>query len=366
MRNKTKKAFSLVELLIFMVIIGIVGGAAVAAMWIYINSFFQMDDYTSADTEMEYVAQRLSREFALIGLGMPNNRLARGSFALSFQNEDEDKRPIMALFGSEGSAWGGPVTVSVANPTNTYSAATLSEPDFYEGAYVGPELYYAWAVPTGVKANITNKNSSQQAKNGDELTLAFYPAAGGADTLSNLRWDGREVGVPVSLPAANPGRNMRTWMTFPTLRLPLQAENWDGQSLDVTVAPVPDSALPAGLSMERTIMDFDEVHILQAARLYRHAGTNELRRVVFGEDYTGTGANNVLEDTLARNIVGLQFEFNPNDRLLTMYIAARGNERNTAGSGQTHNWPDWLPEQISAADARYRIVVKTLTWRIRN
>ena len=77
-KNRTQKAFSLVELLIAMIIIGILGGAAVMAMWFFVVSFFQLDDITAADADIEYVVQRLSRDFALIGLGMPNNRLTHG------------------------------------------------------------------------------------------------------------------------------------------------------------------------------------------------------------------------------------------------------------------------------------------------
>ena len=108
--------------------------------------------------------------------------------------------------------------------------------------------------------------------------------------------------------------------------------------------------------MERTIMDLDEVHIAQAARLFRDG--NELKRVVFSID----GGS---EDILARNIVGLQFAYNPVSRLLTMFIAARGSERDATGSGDPVSWPSWLPP-LSAADTRYRTLVKTVSWRIRN
>jgi hypothetical protein len=154
---------------------------------------------------------------------------------------------------------------------------------------------------------------------------------------------------------------MREWVILPTLRLPLRAYQWDGDSLKVTAAPVLDSRIPSGWSMSRTIMELDEAHLLQAARLYRR--NDELRRVVFNDNYAAAGGN-FQEDILARNIVGLQFIYHPAERLLTMYIAARGTERLT--SRQPLDWPSWLPEQISAADSRYRIVVKALTWRIRN
>jgi len=359
MRYKTRKAFSFIELLIAMIIIGIVGGVAVTALWFAFNSFYQIDDYTAAESEIEFAVQRLFREFAMIGLGMPNNRQAKGSFAMSFRDPNSGNRPIMALFG-DGSDWGGPVTVSNANPTHVYNSTSLTPPPltpsttppspipagYPVGSFVGPELYYAWAVPTGIRARIFNKNSSNEARNNDTLTLVFY-AANANQTL-------KDAGLKTVKNDSTTGRNMRTWVLFPTLRLPLRAEEWDGTaSLDVTVAP-------AALStMNRKIMSLDEAHLMQAARLYRDANTNRLMQVIFGENYEAAGA-----EPLAQNIVGLQFAYNPTERLLTMYIAARGQEIDP-GAGRGAVWPSWLPP-LDARDTRYRIVVKTLTWRIRN
>jgi prepilin-type N-terminal cleavage/methylation domain-containing protein len=54
MRHKTRKAFSFVELLIAMIVIGVVGGVATLALWFAFNTFYQMDDYTAAEAEIEH------------------------------------------------------------------------------------------------------------------------------------------------------------------------------------------------------------------------------------------------------------------------------------------------------------------------
>ncbi|MDR1623004.1 MAG: type II secretion system GspH family protein, partial [Synergistaceae bacterium] len=60
MRLKIQKAFSFAELLISIVIIAILGGAALMVLWFSVGSYSQMDDYTSVESEMEYAVQRLS------------------------------------------------------------------------------------------------------------------------------------------------------------------------------------------------------------------------------------------------------------------------------------------------------------------
>jgi len=373
------KAFSLVEVLIVMVIIGILGGVALAALWFSVGSYSQMEDYTSAESEMSHAVHRLSREFVLIGLGMPNNRKGLGSFALTFRDAAGTNWPIMALMGNAGT--GGPVTVAnPVNPAHTYTQATmqaalaaltdekslpLGTPAGVLGsggdAYIGPELYYAWGIPTGVKAWF-EVGADRTADNDHRLRITelISPTSDNVvEYLQNFVFDIHNAG----LLAAPQTQNTRSWLLFPTLRLPMLLEEWapaDAPAgLAVRVAPVDESVLP----VKGTLMGFDEIHLIQAARLHRNAN-NELVRVVFHGDYNTP--NGIRTDVLARNIVGLQFVYNPVSRLLTMYIAARGHERNAVGAGRNSGWPAWLPEQIAVSDSRFRTVVKALTWRIRN
>jgi hypothetical protein len=117
-----------------------------------------------------------------------------------------------------------------------------------------------------------------------------------------------------------------------------------------------------GKLLTGTLTELDEIHLVQAARLYRNTN-GELIRIIFGSDYAASATN--AADHLAYGIVGLQFTYNPVSRLLTMYIAARGGEKKTVPSGRPPAWPSWLPP-ISSDDLRYRVLVKSLTWRIRN
>jgi len=382
--KRRSRAFSLTEILIAMIIVAIVGGAAAAALWLFVNSFSQMDDYTSAEFQLNHAVQRLSREFSMIGLGMPNNSGGDGSFAWSFRGEAlAANRPVTSNFGgdpSEPGEWGGPVTIAAADSENTNLVAA---PLLAGRGFIGPKLFYSWGVPTGVIVTVTgvnmNTNPPPVAHNS---TLWLQPRTPDAETnLANVMWDGRNVGLQTLQPPAAGGapRNKRSWLLLPTLGIPLLANGFElvnppGAAppvnvLVATTAPLPTNPRPAGAPELRSlpVMPLDEVHLMQVGRLYRSQhpdpSPNELRRVILD-----VPDDNLPSEVLARNIVGLQFVFDPDSRLLTMFIAARGNERNPVGvrSGtQPSAWPNWLPD-IAAEYTNFRIVVKNISWRIRN
>jgi hypothetical protein len=294
---------------------------------------------------------------------MPNNRGGQGSFAAAFAYPKNP--PIMSLMGASGDLWGGPVSITASNSENmTYNAMTLNgagtrvgNPRFGPGAaaYVGPELYYAWGVPTGVKGRYNPGRKERGEK--VEVRLVSSPSPGSAATfLRNFRYDGRAIGLQES---ASPGKDPATWFVFPTLRVPLLLNEVSGDVLVAALAP------EASRNMQGRLTGLDEIHLIQAARLFRN-DRGELVQIVFGSDYTdaSTGVRNVL----AHNVAGLQFVYNPVSRALTMYIASRGNDRDNltgTGTGQPSGWPSWLPP-LASGDLAYRISVKSVTWRIRN
>ena len=371
--GKRARAFTFTEVLISMIIIAILGGIAAVALWLFFNSFSQMDDLSSAEWELNHAVQRLNQDFLLIGLGMPNNMMGEGSFARAFRGSNP--APTVASFGppdgtADGDpawAWGSPVTVSAPTlPANQNIPVPVPN---VANVFTGPQLFYAWGVPTGVRASIVNMGLGEtSAGNNLELQLMQRQVSptelrpGGA-FLGDFRWDGRHIGLQATN-AAGSGDNLRSWLLLPTLRLPMRATTLTNTELNVVI--VPNDAGPPDTdtvrsSMERPFTELlDDIHLIQAARLYLHPD-RELRRVFL------TTPGNQPEEVLARNVVGLLFVHNRASRLLTMHIAARGNERNPPGWRLNRDLlhPD-LSAQITAEDALFRIVVKRLTWRIRN
>jgi hypothetical protein len=283
---------------------------------------------------------------------------------------DVSTAPIMALMGAANQEWGGPVTLGQGAPTEPDFQVTETDLITGRSVYHGPELYYAYGVPTGVKA-LTTDFATKLGSNNEpgDLTildaLSDDVATSGIDVLLHFRSKGkillnpREIGI-----VKDDTRDPRSWVLFPTLRIPMLINNIVGDKLEVTLAPNLDSNL---VSLSGFISDLDEVHLVQAVRLYRDAATNELRHVAFGSDYTKPETN--TETVLARGIVGLHFLYEPETKLLTMFIAAQGDEpAPTAGrAGKTagNNWPAFagdLPEEVW----RHRVVVDRVSWRIRN
>ena len=108
-----RHAFTLTEVLIALIIVGIVGGSILVALYSFLDSYSHTEDYTTAREEIESVFQALSITFSNVGMGMPNNRDDRGSFAVAFAADgNTPKASVMSLMGEKGAAWGGPVTVA--------------------------------------------------------------------------------------------------------------------------------------------------------------------------------------------------------------------------------------------------------------
>jgi len=364
--SKRARAFSLIEILIAVIIVAILGGVAITALWLFFFSFSQMDDYTSAEFELNYAAQRLKSDLALVGLGMPNNREGKGTFAATFRRgPNVADWPIMAWMGAPvapgapDNFWGGPVTVA-GHFDMTLAQPIVPVPHDAAHGFVGPQLFYAWGIPTGMNAWFQHSPPFGEAVRravGNHARLQIFPFR--PDTsphptsrahLENVRHDGRMVGLESSALS----QNTRSWLLFPTFKLPMLFEEWEGGNNSFIAHVAPTNTL----NVTGTIMELDEIHLVQAARLFRE--NNDLVRVIF----TGGGQ---IREVLARNIVGLQFAFNPESRLLTMFMASRGHEPNPAGGrGQPAAWPPPPFQQLDPEDTRFRIVVKTLTWRIRN
>ncbi|MDR1874792.1 MAG: type II secretion system GspH family protein [Synergistaceae bacterium] len=352
---RDRGAFSLVELLVVMLIVSILGGTVVSVLALVFGMFNQLNDYMAGREEIEFIVQSVGREITNVGLGMPNNRQGKGSFASSFHEDaSASNAPIMAQMGAYNENWGGPVTLGKDNPGNLYTSAqmvttmtTVGGRSFYEG----PELYYAWAVPTGVKVALDGAGTDPMKRGGDALPLSVYPydgARSGLQVLQNFSYDGRNIGIRVNAPAKT-----SSWIVFPSFRIPVLITAIDAGAAKMTAQVAPYSH-PGDLSAP--FMGLEEVFLLQAARLYRNA-QHELVQLIFEDPATTT------EKILAHNIVGLHFAYDPVRRILSMYVAAEGQETGLNVGGVTSS--DW-PAFAAPLSGSHRFVVERIDWRIRN
>ena len=135
-----RHAFTLTEVLIALIIVGIVGGSILVALYSFLDSYSHTEDYTTAREEIENALGALSSQLSNAGLGMPNNRDDKGSFAVAFAKGDSiTVAPVMSLMGKKGEAWGGPITVA------THDLPDGAVKTLDSGYYAGPELYYVFA-----------------------------------------------------------------------------------------------------------------------------------------------------------------------------------------------------------------------------
>ncbi|MDR2529772.1 MAG: type II secretion system GspH family protein [Synergistaceae bacterium] len=416
--SRRSKAFTLVEILISMIIFSILGGVILTSFWIFWGVFYQTEDHVGGRGELEHVFQSIGREITNISLGMPNNRkdtgFEAGSFAQSFRVDTfpemtNPQNPIMAYMGEPGQKWGGPVTLADfngSNPPYDNFQATMVKTEHESNVYVGPQIYYAWSTPVfgaveGARVPIKvgrrdtsfeggdyednatrfpnpiqvgyfkgeNKASSSASKN----TIRYFYFASSEDIVGILQafqTDNRDAGLRLSN-----GADLRSWLTFPTLRIPLLLRGYTRGNTSYGRVPTSLQGRPQpnviGLQITSASMDnylggFEEVHSLQVCRLYVN-GSRELIQEFFADCSTAsTARGTAVTRVLARNVAGMCFRFDRENRLLTMYLAIRGEEANPrAGAGKPMIWPDFAPT-LSAADLKYRIFAQSITWRIRN
>lgn len=366
MTLKIKKAFTLVELLISMLIMSILGGVVVSVLWMMFGLFTQTEDYTSARQEVEFAVRSISRQVANIGLGMPNNRQALGSFAEAFRGDGPSNNPIMASMGRIGEEWGGPVALGVISTDPFVFVDTLSAIENGAQGYHGPILYYAWAVPTGVLTEVNNM-VPMRVTNGSHLALSILTVDSGDSGLTKLQNffyapEGRSLGITAS--TASKGNDPSSWIVFPSLGIPMliRTINTANSSLSADVAPF--STLP----LQGLAMGLEEVHLIQVARLHLDTATGELIQTVLGPRYNQNTNSGNIRNVLARNVLGLYFSFDPESRLLRMYIAAEGQNPDHAGKSsgtQALKWPSFATTPLPA-NTPSRYIVNEVVWKIRN
>jgi prepilin-type N-terminal cleavage/methylation domain-containing protein len=395
MRKKTEKkkagrGFSLVEILIGLLIVSILGVIIVQTLWLVMALFSQTEDYTIAHQEIEQTFYRLGGQITNAGLGMPNNKMGVGSFASAFH--DPTTPPIMGIMGAYNENWGGPITL--ANTLSLDQFVTSENVTFSDGraGYGGSILYYAWSVPTGVhirRAFDIDENRElaptpgasgpildSDVKSGTQIRFSVLNNSSDITRLEQFRspHDGRQIGLSMNNTTNDSLSSTRRWITFPTLRVPFWVSGWDKNGINngngsnesnslMTVMAPGAEALSADM-FTRVFANYEEVHLVQACRLY-------LEHDILVQEFFDTGYaadTNRVKVELARGIVGLYFTFDAERRLLTMYIAARGNDAMPVGKKASLPlvWPNYPEAAIASADLHYRVLTNAMTWRIRN
>jgi hypothetical protein len=349
---------------------GILGAVVLTTLWVLFGGYFQNQDRVTARGEIEYVFQKIGKEITNVSLGMPNNRLRIGTFADSFRSSLPQHHPVMGHMGTSGASWGGPVTVASFDPVSELRnfGKMVTDP-VSPGSliYVGPQVYYAWAeLIVGQEGGVRfplkvlpPEDGNIDFEKGEVKRFRFAFPNSAAKAQNFTLNDGRSMGLVAAM-SDEGTKDMRSWVTFPTLRIPMLVRdiNVVDNTIDLQLAPYCTSSLQGILG------GYEELYTVQACRLYVNE-RRELVQEIFGANYMSSAETANTVNILTHNVAGMFFRFDQENRLLTMYLAIMGEEVVPADVGGAAAWPPFaspLPPEAS----RRRVEAQSITWRIRN
>jgi hypothetical protein len=266
------------------------------------------------------------------------------------------------------------------NAHNDVTAAANFVTSRNNGVFAGRELFYVWAIPTGVRVHRGAQWPGNAARtwftsNPTEAAINFMMlSSGDVERLEKFSYNYSQA---IGISRANRGANTRSWFLLPSLRVPLLIED-DTDAIDIgnntvraRVSPYSENH-PYGannnLRLGGSLYGLEEVHLVQAACIFTD-GNNLTQRVYDNiRDYT--------DYVLATNVLGVYFVYDDQRRILTMYSVARGNFRTEVRQADNREYlRSKLPASVySLADSLipntsglgYRILVESMTWRIIN
>jgi len=136
----------------------------------------------------------------------------------------------------------------------------------------------------------------------------------------------------------------KSWVTFPTGGVPMYVES-NPSNMRIK-GSIPEAVKSSGL-----ISQYDELHYIRAMHAWVDGGT------FYTEDLTIQGQQPRVD-----GIEDIFFDYDSDNGLLTVYVLARGNQKDSDFATQSlEEWPSDFPD-----DPQYRLVVVRGSWRIRN
>ena len=307
-------AFTLVELLISVVIVGIIGGAAASLLYSYIGSFEQTSDYVAARQRGESVLAILERPILHASLGIPES-----PDVVATSMDYVTKADLVFQKAFTDSA-GGPIINTWYHPVVTASPDRSLE---------GAELRIVYAMPSGVvqKSGVFVNDAS----------------------IVSLDLSGSAPLVDVAAPSR---AQLDSWITFPTLGFPLYVS---GGTTTKPMVQRPSSNTNSGF-----IAAYDELMYIRALRAFITTDSNG--SFFATEDVTaGSGSQKRIE-----GVRKLNFRFDPFTGVLNVSVLSQGNKRYTSEVVQSLvGWPA-SADAITSEDRHYRLAVTSAAWRLRN
>lgn len=287
--RRDDKGFTLVELLISLMIMSIVAGAAIMLATTFSIHFTQSSELSMARERGIMVVTYLENRIIQSALGMPGAGSAGTDFATAFHE---------LLTGT-----------SAASLTNWSEAVNIVG---------GNELLVAYSMPSGL----------------------FTTTSGDCDIVDSVTVSLSGVPDPDKISTDFAG-STDGWVTFPSFGRAFMVQGITG------------SVLTLGAKLKGYLSENSEMYYVRF-----------LRGFVSGEVFYAHDVTRQSPQPVVEGILGCQFSWDPEDRLISVSILARGNERreNMVSPQTMAGWEGTIPD-----DQRYYYLsVARKGWRIRN
>lgn len=316
-RLKSRRGFSLVEILIAVVILSIVSIAAVGLFFAFTKHFEQSADLTAARQRGEMALARLETAVLQAGLSMPNRT---ADFEDAFVVNTTPKIDLITALRNVISGWNKPLYL-------------------YENAgTVGTTTYY-------------------------KRMGIVYCLGSGIGVLEDEHEVAADTDIVLKLSAACPDNQVKVataasatdgWVTFSGCQVPFIVKSVDNANEKLTVTASKRDFIPlfAELQYLRALYAYvsspggtsPQFYIQDVTRGPAQPAVEGVSQVLFSFDDSGTDATDVL----------------------TVHVLLRGNRRfpGQYTLGDVPGWP--IAGTVTDEDRHYRLVAISASWRVRN
>lgn len=334
---RRRRAFTMAELLISMVIIGMIMGSILSLFF----SVFENYDYHQDITE--------AKQTGMIAMASIQPYIVNAGLGLPVKVDD---------FKDSSFRWGTAAAARLSTLFPGTSASTKNFHYFIQPALnavdrqpnvsdPSPALWVVYALPSGIRIIEGDENFiGVMSDTSEPISSAKFK--------QTLKFSGTFDSQQLTLSpgTANP-MTIKHWVTFPAATPPHPFTVTDVST--VTSPPTMTLRSHSG-SSSNTIVPHDELHYVRAAKIFVQSEELKIDRL------DGSGAQPVVN-----NIVGMWCTFDPEgDRVLTVRILARAGIKRTAGvQSGIDGWPAEA-EALWGHDNHYRHAVVSRSWRIRN
>jgi hypothetical protein len=245
---------------------------------------------------------------------------SKGVFSLSFGGSGMDSPPPAGWTQGPLQIWEGYPSLHNSVPAS-------------DGVCRGRGIAVLYAIPSALKVKPA-RGVSFDLSEGDSLTVELV-SGGGVSMLAD------------KLPTTEKN-DLRAWVTFPLMRLPVQVTGYSGGNLGIRLAE--------GSGLSATLRPYDEMHYLRAERFQTQ---NDL---LYSQELTSHWE--MLEPRL-EGVLEMWFEWTPSKRLLEAWILTTGGEfSGRAGNARPAEWPKEAPWR--GEFERHDLAVTRGSWILRN